>query len=759
MPKVFVRNYLIFTAILLVCVGGLGYLLVSADKEISEADDSIFQTHKVIIEAEELNSLVSEMLSAQRAFMMSKNEDFLERYESAKADTSQSIATLTEMTQDNPSQQSRLFELRQYFTDFSKQIEERAELSRDANVQEILNNVGKIDNLQGNIRRIDRDFLNEEYKLLDERINIVKTKRDEYFWVLLVGGTVATILLMIFNGYLLRIQSKRTAAENMLSENEAVFRLAMEGTNDGVFDWNLKTNEAFYSKQFSQMLGYDPDEFEGSFSDFSDKIHPDEQEKVKEYMDLYLDGQLSEYSNTFRMRHKSGRYIWVNSRGKLIYDPKGKPVRMVGAHTDISASKEYELRLQQAKRHAEEANRAKTDFLAHMSHEIRTPLTTINGAAEILLQDKNKLDEKKQKLVSVLSASSITLKDLISDILDFSKIESGELELDEAAFDLAESFEHIVSVMAVRACEKDLDFLFDYDDVKDIRFYSDPIRLRQILINLIGNALKFTEAGHIHVKAYRDKHNDADILRVDVEDSGIGINEEQHELIFERFKQADASVSRKYGGTGLGLPISKNLASLMGGDIEITSELGKGSTFSLILPLRTIEGTEDEKKKNRIRKNKINEKLKSSVKDAKKILLVEDYEGNIVVISYILEDMEIDYDVATTGLQAVNLWKDNHYDVIIMDVQMPEMDGFTATAQIRRIEEEQSLEQTPIIGMTAHALIGDKDKCIEAGMNAYLPKPIDEMKLKAHILKFINEDDDEDEDVVDEIDEANQADQ
>lgn len=737
MPETFVRNYLIFTAILLACVTVLGYILISGDRQIENSDDWVFHTHEVIIQSEQLNTFIARMVSAQRAYMMSNEVKFMEEYEEAKSGASKNLAHLSALTAKDLSQQSRLEEMRRYFMEYSEKLESRAARSLRVSPQQVLQDVETVNRLKANIFRLNSDFLEEEYNLLNQRVKIVENRKNQYFLTLLIGGGVAVILLMIFNGYLLRAQAKRSLAESVLSEKEEIFRLAIEGTHDGVFDWNIETGEVFYSDQFALMLGYEPSELNGVLEDFLHKLHPEETENVREYIDLYLGGQLSEYSQTFRMKHKSGRWVWIQSRAKLIHSKDGKPARLVGAHTDVSAAKEYEMKLQEAKAKAESANRAKSDFLAHMSHEIRTPLTTISGAAEILEQNKADLDEKKQSLISVLCTSSIGLKDLISDVLDFSKIENGEMELEEAAFDIQDAFEHIISIMSVRASEKNLDFTFDFKGIKNTGFYGDRIRLRQILINLIGNAIKFTEKGHVHVKATQGKKAGTPILRIDVKDTGIGIKEDHIDLIFERFKQADSSVSRKFGGTGLGLPISKKLADLMGGDIQVKSKFGKGSTFSLILPMRTIEGSEKEQEQNEVRKSKINDKLKSVISNTDKVLLVEDYEGNLVVIGYILEDMGIKFDTARTGLEAINLWKENHYDLILMDIQMPEMDGFTATSQIRRIENEQNLDPTPVIGMTAHALVGDKDKCIESGMDAYLPKPIVEMDLKTTILKFL----------------------
>jgi CheY-like chemotaxis protein len=289
--------------------------------------------------------------------------------------------------------------------------------------------------------------------------------------------------------------------------------------------------------------------------------------------------------------------------------------------------------------------------------------------------------------------------------------------------------------MAVRAQEKGLKFVFDYKDVEGVTFIGDKIRLRQILMNLIGNAMKFTHEGSVNVTARSVDVDGQPSLEIAVADTGIGIDPKNYDLIFERFRQADPSVSRKYGGTGLGLPISKNLAHAMGGSLKLESEAEKGSVFTVTVPLRDSIVPEASPA---IAKAVVHQ-LKVGREGRSHILLVEDYEGNIAVLSYILESLDCDFDVARTGLQGVNLWKDKSPDLILMDVQMPEMDGLTATRQIRKIEEEQGLPRTPIIGMTAHAFVEDKDKCTAAGMDSYLPKPIAEADLIAEIARYLKE--------------------
>ena len=556
-------------------------------------------------------------------------------------------------------------------------------------------------------------------------------------------------IMLLLNGFLLHAQTKRTSAERFLKESEDRFALAANGANDGIFDWNIDTGAVFYSKPFFTMLGVDKPSHIGHIDDFKALLHPEDAEQVWAYLDQYLRGEVSEYSNTFRMRHISGRWVWINARAKALYDDQGRAHRMVGTHTDITYLKEQQRRLEDAKLNAENASRAKTDFLAHMSHEIRTPLTAISGIAEILERQKAKLDDKQKQLVSTLMSSTSSLKDLINDVLDFSKIESGEITLERKEFDAADLFEQVISITAMNAGEKGLKFHVDYDDLQNAAFAGDPLRIRQILINLIGNAIKFTESGgRIDVIATRTPtSNGAAEIQVDVRDTGIGVNPAAFDLIFERFKQGDSSVSRKYGGTGLGLPISRNLARLMGGDITVVSEQGKGSCFTLSIPLEVVSDNvavtpvvddvaPDEAQEQQIPQVLMTPRGPVAPADAR-VLMVEDYEGNIVVVSYFLEDLGMSFDVARSGRQALEAWGQKPYDIILMDVQMPEMDGFTATRKIREFEAKNDLPRTPIIGMTAHALVGDRDKCIEAGMDAYLPKPIIEADLRNAIMQYL----------------------
>ncbi|MBU0859284.1 MAG: response regulator [Alphaproteobacteria bacterium] len=736
MDRIFARNFLLFSLLMTICISGMGYIIVSGDQEINRTSDWITHTHKVIIESEEQSALIQAMVASQRGYLLSGDESFLKQYEEQKKLFSDNLAALTTMTRDNPAQTSRLEELRTYFVNFSQKLEERAAMYTPAPNAAVIKDVEVIDGLKTNIIRINEALLGEEYNILSKRLQLIEDKKDQYFTTLMVGGLVCAIILLILNGFLLNAQSRRSRAERSLEAAEERLALAIEGTNDGIFDWDLRSDSVFYSGQFFKMLGYNRRAYTGTMDDFYALVHPEDEEALLTHIQSYIGGQLSEFVIAFRMKHDSGRWVWINSRATAVFNDSGRAVRMVGAHTDITYMKQYEAQLREEKESAERANQAKTDFLAHMSHEIRTPLTAISGIAEILTNSAMGFDEKQQRLVRTLLTSTQSLKDLVNDILDFSKIENGDIELENDVFSLRELFEQVISMMAVNAGEKGLKFSFDYDSLQKTSMLGDDIRLRQVIINLLSNAIKFTDEGSVNVTAYQEMVGTQAMLCVDVTDTGIGIASENHELVFERFKQGDASVSRKYGGTGLGLPISQNLARLMGGDISFRSEVGKGSTFSLRIPLQSIEAS-TEQGEDTIASNKLNDKIKAALSGENRILMVEDYEGNIVVMGYLLDDIGCSYDVARTGKQALDLWQEKHYDIILMDIQMPEMDGFTATTEIRRMEAEGQLERTPIIGMTAHALVGDKDKCIDAGMDAYLPKPIVEADLKQKILYYL----------------------
>ena len=378
---------------------------------------------------------------------------------------------------------------------------------------------------------------------------------------------------------------------------------------------------------------------------------------------------------------------------------------------------------------ADSANLVKSEFLANMSHEIRTPMGAVIGLADILALSRP-LTDRQAEYISTLRISATSLLALINDLLDISKIESRSVELENVPFSLGKVMGEVVSMMSIRANEKKLAFTVEDRSASGARFMGDPMRLRQILLNLCGNAIKFTEEGSVRVTLSSQLiEGEKFELAIAVADTGIGIAAEKLASVFDRFVQADTSMSRRYGGTGLGLTISKTLVELMGGTVAVESIAGKGSTFTLRVPLQLVPASHPERS---ARKNE-----EPAVAPEARVLLVEDHEPNILVESTYLEMMGIACDVARDGLQAMEKFALRKYDLILLDVQMPSMDGLEVTRRIRAQEKLKHLPRTPIIGMTAYALAGDRQRCLDVGMDEYISKPFDPGDLKAKVLAFV----------------------
>ena len=810
--------------------------------------------------------------------------------------------------------------------------------------------------------------------------------------------------------------TKEKEAEQELQRSREQYMLAVNGANDGIFDWDIQGNRLYLSPNWKQMIGYHENELPDTFETFEERIHPKDKTRVAENLDKYLKGLIKNYAIEFRFRHKDGHYLWILARGEALRDKNGIPYRMAGSHSDITERKEAEQKLRESEArintvlnaaqdaiimldsngnisvwnaaaerifgyhreeilgknmhellapphyieahqkafpffqktgtgpavgkllelsaldnnrrefpielslsavqireewnsvgiirditnrkkaeqelmqankrledaitlanemaaNAEMANAAKSAFLANVSHEIRTPLNGIIGMTSLLLDTK--LTEQQQHNAEIIQESGESLLWLINDILDFSKIEAGKLEIETINFDLHSLISDFSMILAVKAQQKHLEFVCSADPNTPDLLVGDPGRLRQILTNLAGNAIKFTHDGEVVVRvSLVDENKEGALLHFSVRDTGIGIPEDKQALLFNSFTQLDASTTRKYGGTGLGLAITKQLVELMNGTIGVISSEGKGSEFwfEIRLPARHEEGytlapsvdlrgvralVVDDNATNRemicaqlqalgiipneapngtvalkmlktayeskqpynlaildmlmpgldgeslgreiysnehlqnismvmmtsigrrgdarrleeigfaayltkpVRKTELFDCLsiamghkqtpkpegqkhpivtRHSVRELRKyharILLAEDNIVNQQVALGVLKKFHVSVEVANNGLEAVKAIEHGNFDLVLMDVQMPEMDGLEATQTIRK---SLSLESIPIIAMTAHASKEDKTRCIEAGMNDFLTKPLNPEMLFEMLKNWLPE--------------------
>ena len=414
---------------------------------------------------------------------------------------------------------------------------------------------------------------------------------------------------------------------------------------------------------------------------------------------------------------------------KQIQERENAEAELKKAHDELEQRvRERTAQLSKAKREAEKAANAKAQFLANMSHEIRTPMNAIVGMAKLLLDTDP--STKQLEYINSINFASDSLLSLIDDILDFAKIDAGKIEFEQAPFNLRYLINGIAKIISFRIDPKKVHLNVLIDDSIPNIIVGDKSRLNQILLNLVGNAVKFTAEGVITIKAETiDISGDKIVIDFTVADSGIGIEKDKLKQIFEVFTQASSNTTRKYGGTGLGLSIVKQLVELQQGEIGVESEINEGSKFHFSLPFIISENQNDQPK----------ERSSGPELDLTeiKILVVEDNELNRILTENVLQKWHAEVEMAVNGKAALNKLSENSYDVILMDIQMPELDGYATTRFIR--QNMPDLKDIPIIAMTANALSGEKDKCLQSGMNGYITKPLNSDKLRDLISYFINQ--------------------
>ncbi len=519
---------------------------------------------------------------------------------------------------------------------------------------------------------------------------------------------------------------------NQVRVSAQKYHSIFENAVEGIFQ---SSPEGFFiniNPAMAEIFGYDSaDEMRSEIRDIASQlyVHPQDRDVFRRI--LNEKGEIIGFET--QMHRKDGSIIWASINARTVTDDRGNLLHYQGFLLDITKAKEKEQAMH-AREVAEAANKAKSEFLANMSHEIRTPMNAILGMADLLWESQLNIEQKKY--VQIFRNAGEDLLGIINDILDLSKVEAGGIELEEAPFDLQELVEKTCEIMAVKADEKKLELVCRIEPDTPTYTVGDAVRLRQILINLLGNAVKFTHQGKVVLKVGARKPILSDAvteiveLLFSIQDTGIGIPKEQQDKIFESFSQADSSKTREYGGTGLGLTICQRLVQMMGGTIWVESEPGKGSTFLFSAKLRRAT-----KPKPKFEKppETLPEETDAEVQ-ALRILLVEDAEANRRVFRAYLKRTSHILDMAENGKEGFEKFMAGKYDLVLMDMRMPIMDGYTATGEIRRWEREGGRHPTPILALTAHALKEERQKCLDAGCDDFLAKPV----KKADFLKVIS---------------------
>jgi PAS domain S-box-containing protein len=573
--------------------------------------------------------------------------------------------------------------------------------------------------------RLDEAFAGNEYAFEDEypgKSGETLYRKVLYYPFFDDRGNVPEVVVTV------RDITERKRAEAALRSSREQFELAIRGSNDGIWDWDLRTGSLFLSEKWKEQLGFADHELPNEFHTFERLLHPEDRPMVLAKVERFLGDRFDRYSHEFRMLHKDGTVRWIHARGEAVRNQHGAVERMAGSHTDITARKQAEEELRRAKEQAMAANQAKSEFLANMSHELRTPLNGIMGMLQLLGLTGLNAEQEDYALTGLQSCERLIR--LLTDILDLSRIESGKMTIQKEPLELSELLNQIQALFIPAIRQNGISFELKIDPAIPSILLGDAARLQQVLTNMVGNALKFTHGGGVTLQASLLPISSDGQCRVlfSVADTGIGIPDDKLGCLFRPFSQVSQGYTRNYQGAGLGLSICKRLVELMGGNIAVESEEGVGTVMHFTAVFDMAPSLENDAARFDSSPGRIREGLK--------ILVVEDDHVSSVSVAMILRKLKTEPTRVDDGRQALAALSRTEFDLVLMDVQMPAMDGVETTQAIRAGSAGEKMKSVPIIALTAYAMSGDRERFLLAGMDDYLAKPVSMADLERVLLKY-----------------------
>ena len=738
-----------------------GFIATRNIRELQENRLRVRSSNEMLTALLMIEASLMDAESGQRGYLITGNESYLKTFDDATHRSIQSLDLIESLAQNKMLQHEALRPLRdlveERIAELQHVLDVQASQGREAARSAVATDAGKrtMDRIREKtaaMRQVENDLLSERELAAARSYHSGRTTS--------ILSTVIGLVLVMGVLYLLeRNRRKAEQAAMVLRTTRESLQLALDSAELGSWNINPATRELTGDRQFRKILGFEEGEI--TYQRAIDALHPADRGAVEAAIAASTRPESpAPYAIEYRVIHPDGSVHWVLAQGAANFTGKGSQRTISsfdGTLVDITERKCQEQRLLESEQAALAANRSKSEFLANMSHEIRTPMAAILGYADVLLGHLK--DPDNRNCVQVMKRNGEHLLELINDILDLSRIEAGKLDVSLETVSLPQLVADVQSLMHVRADEKNLQFEAEFVGLVPATFRTDPTRLRQVLINLIGNAIKFTKQGSVVLsvsflsrnlpqgtrpKAALDPKTILElssaldllanldtqgILSFSVRDTGIGMSDEQQQRLFKPFSQGDSSVTRAYGGSGLGLAISKRLVSMLSGHITIHSKLGEGATFTVMLPIANGDPVELIQP-DLIATHRETKTTESSSRSLHcRILVVDDRRDVRHISQHFLEKAGAHVSTAEDGRQGIAAAlaaRDAHkpFDLIVMDMQMPNLDGLQATAELR-----SAGIQCPIIALTADAMKGDRERCLAGGCDDYLSKPIDQLQL------------------------------